>query len=73
MKTTLTFGKYKGLSIIDPSIPITYLMWLAGRPRKYRDKHSREVAWVCPYSVYMESRMELAAQGYKLIGTRWEK
>jgi len=73
MRTILTFGKYKGLSITDPSIPTSYLIWLAGRPRKYRDKHSQEVVWVCPINVWNEARVELVAQGYRLKGSRWEQ
>ena len=75
MRTYLTFGKYNGLPLSDPSIPVEYLTWLAepGGGRVYKNKHSSDAKWKAPNGLWIEVRLELDRRGYKLVGSRWEE
>ena len=75
MKTYLNFGKYKGLTISDPSIPISYLAWLAapGGGKVFNGDHTLDAKWKAPKGLWVLVRKELDRRGYKLVGSRWEE
>jgi len=66
--TILNFGIYKGRSLSDLSIPLTYISWMAGRG-KYADPNNRfEVAWKVPITLAILARREYERR----TGERWE-
>jgi len=69
----LSFGAFKGRDLTDPSIPDSYMQWLASRG-KYQSKTNRfETSWKVPVDVWMAARMEMERRGYTHIGERFEK
>jgi hypothetical protein len=69
----IEFGKYKGFTLSDLSIPIEYIRWLASRGT-YKSKTNRfETAWKVPVDVWMAARIEMERRGYRHIGERFEK
>jgi len=75
MRTYLTFGKHRGLPLSSPSIPISYLAWLAapGGGKVYANDHTLDAKWKAPKGLWVKVRVELVAQGYRLKGSRWEQ
>ena len=69
----LLFGYYKGSRIED--IPESYLFWLCSRGKStyYKSKHTLDVAWKVPFSVWEAARAEAERRGFEKIGERWEK
>lgn len=66
--TILTFGKYKGLLLSDPTIPIVYIKWLASRGVYYRPDNQFETDWKVPIELSILSRREWERR----TGDRWE-
>lgn len=69
----LNFGTFRGRELSDPSVPDSYVKWLALRGR-YDSKVNRfETAWKVPVDVWMAARVEMERRGYTHIGERFEK
>jgi hypothetical protein len=70
---TLEFGQFKGYTLQD--IPESYLFWLCSRGRStyYKSRHSLDVTWKPPFSVWEAARAEAARRGFDLKGERWVK
>jgi hypothetical protein len=69
----LTFGTFKGSKLSDPSIPDSYIKWLASRGKYYKEKHSTEPTWKVPTTVWLAALTEIERRGYQIIGERFEK
>ena len=75
MRTYLTFGKYNGLPLSDPTIPISYLSWLAspGGGKVYANDHTLDAKWKAPKGLWVKVREELVSRGYELRNGEWKK
>ena len=76
MKTTLNFGKHKGKSLSDPTIPDLYINWLA-KPKYsgsyYKSLHVTEKNFKVPHNVMVAARTEADNRGWELKGETWYK
>lgn len=69
----LPFGIHKGRDLSDPSIPDSYMMWLASRGKYQSPSNRFETVWKVPVNVWMAARVEMERRGYSHIGERFEK
>ena len=72
----LTFGQHKGKNLSDPTIPDSYVCWLA-KPKYsgafYKSLHSTELNFKVPFKVQIAAREEAERRKYVLKGETWEK
>jgi len=65
--TILDFGQYKGLLLSDPSIPITYIHWMASRGSYQNPNNRFETTWKVPITLAILARREWERR----TGERW--
>jgi len=69
----LTFGTHIGKELSDPTIPDSYMEWLARRGTYKSPTNRFETKWKVPVLVWMAARLEMERRGYTHIGDRFEK
>lgn len=69
----LGFGQHKGRDLSE--ISDQYLFWLCSRGKStfYKSRHSLDVTWKVPFSVWEAARVEADRRGFDLKGERWVK
>lgn len=69
----IDFGKFKGKELTDPSVPDTYIRWLALRGSYTMPGNRFETKWKVPIVLSIEARREMEKRGYRRDGDRYEK
>lgn len=69
----IDFGKFKGKELTDPSVPDTYIRWLALRGSYTIPGNRFGTKWKVPIVLSIEARREMEKRGYRRDGDRYEK
>lgn len=69
----ISFGRYAGKSLDDPTIPDSYIEWLSGRGRYAEPGNTFEAKWKVPIVIAIAARREMERRGYKHDGYRYRK
>ena len=69
----LTFGAHRGKELTDPSIPDSYVEWLAFRGAYYKPENRFETDWKVPIDVSIQARREMERRGYRRVDNHYGK
>jgi uncharacterized protein (DUF3820 family) len=68
----IPFGKYSGCDTSDPSVPDSYIKWLALRGTYTNPANRFETTWKVPITLSIVARREMESRGYKRVEDKYE-
>ncbi|MFH2073755.1 MAG: hypothetical protein ABIJ57_00215 [Pseudomonadota bacterium] len=69
----LNFGAFRGHELSDPSVPDSYVKWLALRGSYQEPGNCFVTRWKVPIDLSIEARREMEIRGYRRVDDGYEK